>query len=549
VYDVSLNLAEALGQMEGRERDPSEIGPTELRARIAELEAQSQPSTKERVELARRLSVPFATLVFALLGIPLGLQPVRAVRSRGLAVSLLVILAYYLMLSAAETLGEQGRVPVTLALWTPNLLLGTLGATLFLREARERPWPFERHFGTVAGVDAAMGIEGVTPGSAIVEAGAGTPRAIADTSESNPPPSEVAADGRVLPSARIRPRAGALPLGFHRALSLRRLLRALSSLPRPRCRRRPDRLLLPAQDPAHRDGDDAGRGARRGAVEHRRAGATERDHGHAGGWISLWQISGPIVVACFGLSLFTLVWNEYVVPECSLRAHYVERVRIKKKQFRGHFGEWEIWYHGKQSFTNIQRFDAKRAQVHGLKRYEFDEQFRLVRMVTAATATWTDGRWEATEASEVLIAPDGSLATKHLAANGLELAETPEDFSAVYREPDDLSFAALRAEIADLQRKGIDTTDATVGLWLKLAVPFVSLVMVLVALPLATRRSRTATVAANVGLALVVGFSYWVVLALSTSLGRTGVLPPAIAAWSANVIFSAIGLIFFLGSE
>src|SRR6185436_108823 len=38
VYDVSLNLAEALGQMETRERDPSEIGPGELRARIAELE-------------------------------------------------------------------------------------------------------------------------------------------------------------------------------------------------------------------------------------------------------------------------------------------------------------------------------------------------------------------------------------------------------------------------------------------------------------------------------------------------------------------------------
>src|SRR5262249_9559664 len=143
VYDVSLNLAEALGQLDSRDRDPSEIPMAELRGRVAELEASGQPAYSERVELTRRFSVPFAALVFALRGIPLGLQPVRAVRSRGLAVSLIVILVYYLMLSAGETLGEQGRVPIALALWAPNILLGAIGTALFLREAREIPWPIE----------------------------------------------------------------------------------------------------------------------------------------------------------------------------------------------------------------------------------------------------------------------------------------------------------------------------------------------------------------------------------------------------------------------
>jgi lipopolysaccharide export system permease protein len=139
VYDVSLDLGQALGAMEQRERDPSEIHTAELRTRIAELDHAGEPGLPERVELARRLSVPFASLVFALIGVPLGLQPVRAVRSRGLAVSLGVILLYYLMLTAAETLGRQGRAPITLALWMPNLVLGALGIFLFLRAAQERP--------------------------------------------------------------------------------------------------------------------------------------------------------------------------------------------------------------------------------------------------------------------------------------------------------------------------------------------------------------------------------------------------------------------------
>lgn len=140
VYDISLNLA-AMGVGENRERNPSEIRQAELRSIIANRQAAGESAFEERVELARRYSVPFACLVFALLGVPLGLQPVRAVRSRGLAVSLAVFLVYYLLLSGAEALGERGRVPIGLALWTPNVLFALIGAGLFFRSANELPWP------------------------------------------------------------------------------------------------------------------------------------------------------------------------------------------------------------------------------------------------------------------------------------------------------------------------------------------------------------------------------------------------------------------------
>jgi len=143
VYDVNLNLAEALGQMEMREREPSELPLADLRARIASLRSQGAPARAERVEIARRFSIPFAALVFAVIGVPLGLQPVRAVRSRGLAVSLVIILSYYLMLSAAETLATQGRAPITAALWTPNLVLASIGIVLFVRQAHEVARPGE----------------------------------------------------------------------------------------------------------------------------------------------------------------------------------------------------------------------------------------------------------------------------------------------------------------------------------------------------------------------------------------------------------------------
>ena len=150
-YDVNLNLSEALGQMETREREPSEMPLQDLRATVVQERAKGEHARPERVELARRFSIPFAALVFAVIGVPLGLQPVRAVRSRGLAVSLVIILSYYLMLSAAETLATQGKAPIALAMWTPNLVLASIGSVLFFRQAQETARPGESALVRVTG--------------------------------------------------------------------------------------------------------------------------------------------------------------------------------------------------------------------------------------------------------------------------------------------------------------------------------------------------------------------------------------------------------------
>lgn len=150
-YDVNLNLSEALGQMETREREPSEMPLQDLRAAVVRERAKGEHARPERVELARRFSIPFAALVFAVIGVPLGLQPVRAVRSRGLAVSLVIILSYYLMLSAAETLATQGKAPIALSMWTPNLVLASIGSVLFFRQAQETARPGESALVRVTG--------------------------------------------------------------------------------------------------------------------------------------------------------------------------------------------------------------------------------------------------------------------------------------------------------------------------------------------------------------------------------------------------------------
>ncbi len=146
-YDITLDLGLALAELRNRPKDASEMTIAELRKAVAERAAAGQPTFIERIELQRKFSIPVACLVFAALGVPLGIQPSRAVHSRGFSVSLVLIFTYYLLQTLGENLGERGAVPPILAVWFPNALLSAVATALLSRAARD------------AGATRALGLE------------------------------------------------------------------------------------------------------------------------------------------------------------------------------------------------------------------------------------------------------------------------------------------------------------------------------------------------------------------------------------------------------
>ena len=137
-YDVNLDLRQAFAGLRQRERDPKELTLGQLARAIAAKQAVGRPYGPELVEYHRKFSIPFACIVFGLVAVPLGVQPARAVRARGFVVSLVVIFAYYIFLSAGQTLAERGVMSAAFGLWLPNLVLAVLGSYLFAQAARER---------------------------------------------------------------------------------------------------------------------------------------------------------------------------------------------------------------------------------------------------------------------------------------------------------------------------------------------------------------------------------------------------------------------------
>jgi len=82
--------------------------------------------------------VPFASVLFALLGVSLGLKPARGGQSERFGVSIALFFAYYALLRVGENLADGGRMNAFAAMAIPDLLFAALGIWLFTRSAADR---------------------------------------------------------------------------------------------------------------------------------------------------------------------------------------------------------------------------------------------------------------------------------------------------------------------------------------------------------------------------------------------------------------------------
>jgi lipopolysaccharide export system permease protein len=92
-----------------------EMSIGELKKKIQFKKSQGEDYTKYLMDLHMKFSIPFACIVYGLIGIPLGIQPRRSGKSYGFILGILVIMAYYILLTSAEMLSNKGTLPPVLA--------------------------------------------------------------------------------------------------------------------------------------------------------------------------------------------------------------------------------------------------------------------------------------------------------------------------------------------------------------------------------------------------------------------------------------------------
>ena len=118
------------------DKSPDDMNIGELRTYVALKEKMGLNVTDYKIQLNMKMAIPFACLVFALLGAPLGLSPKRASSSVGLGFSIIVIFVYYILMFFSMALGELEWISPWLAAWMPNFITCGIGYIILSNSAK-----------------------------------------------------------------------------------------------------------------------------------------------------------------------------------------------------------------------------------------------------------------------------------------------------------------------------------------------------------------------------------------------------------------------------
>ena len=181
-------------------------------------------------------------------------------------------------------------------------------------------------------------------------------------------------------------------------------------------------------------------------------------------------------------------------------------------------------------------FNRRSATAHRVLLQRFDTTGQLVERMDAQMMVWRDSLWHIPYA--VVRTFEGDIETLYPVANLDTLLRVfPRDLARTERDIETMTIPVAADYVDGLRRSGTDHIGrAEVGYYTKYTYPLANLIAVLLALPLACRRRRGGQ-AVQVGLGLLVAFSYLAVQKLTEPFGYSGDLDTRIAAIAPHALF------------
>lgn len=138
-YDIKLDIASSLSaEKKAQLKASTDMTAGELVARMKGRGLDETTARELAIELNKKFSIPFACVVFAIIGIPLSIRAHRAAKTRGFTIGIFIVLVYYLLQLSGEALAETGKISPLAGAWMANIAFVVIGITLFVAAAQER---------------------------------------------------------------------------------------------------------------------------------------------------------------------------------------------------------------------------------------------------------------------------------------------------------------------------------------------------------------------------------------------------------------------------
>jgi lipopolysaccharide export system permease protein len=264
--------------------------------------------------------------------------------------------------------------------------------------------------------------------------------------------------------------------------------------------------------------------------------------------LSLLRLSKTMILGSMFIVVGMFLVSETVVPYAVSKGYKIWNVDVKKQDPGLFYGKEEIWYRGGNAIYWIRQFNPKEKTMGNPTFYFFDSTFRVTKRIEGRKGVWDGDHWRIENGILQELKENGQYGFTKFETYALDIRETPETFMRGTRKPEEMSYWQLKEYAETVREEGYNNAKYLVDMNIKLAFPFISLILLTIGIPLALRVKKGGTpLAVSIGMAVC--FLYVLVLGLSRSLGLAGVLPPLFSAWLANLLFLFLGVYMMIHME
>ena len=495
------------------------------------------------VELHYRFALPIASLVLALVGIPLGLSTRKGGKSVGVLLTILLVFLYYIIMAFGLGFAKQGRLTPSVGLWLANGCFGIIGALMLmnLRRVRLRLLHLQELLeGFRRGLQHRLQRRG--------------PHGLPGSSVRSPDPRPVG--DRFLQLLDLYIFRGwvvyflLLLAGFTGIYLIFDFYQILGDILRNHIPARvvldyyrfllPQAIYYPALPLSVLVAT---------LVNFGLLAKTNQITAIKSSGVSVYRISLPILAAAASLSAAMYVLGDYYLPETNQRWDAL-RNQIKGKPPQTYLRPDRQWIFGQSNrIYNHRFFDSDRNVFADLWVYEFDPKtFRITRRIYARRAFWEapihgwvleNGWVRDIEGDRVATYMPFSVAKFD------ELTEEPAYFKKEVRPSAQMSAWELRRYIDDLSHSGFDVVRLSVQFYRKFSFPLIAFVVALLGIPFSLSMGRKGALS-GIAVSIAIAIVYWSVSSLFEAMGNLSQLPPIVAAWSPDVLFGLVGAYLLL---
>jgi len=264
--------------------------------------------------------------------------------------------------------------------------------------------------------------------------------------------------------------------------------------------------------------------------------------------ISVRRLGIPVLLMSGALSALLFAFDYSYIPQANQIQDAILN-EIKGRPVQTYLHPERKWIIHDYRIFYFKYFDPSEKLMVEPYVFELDpKSFHVVRELSANRARWQQNInawvWEQGQAINLCGVDECNFQT-FTATTFPEVTETPDDFLKEVKQDKQMNYAELNTYIKELQETGFDTVKLHVQYYKKFAVPVFALIMALISVPFGFLVGNRGAMT-GIGVGMAVAMTYLATGLLFDQFGNVNLLPPMVAAWAPDTVFSVAGLYLML---